>query len=415
VRPLPQSENVTAAILPSAARDLLYRLTETLEVPFTLLDSSGAVVASTAGRPLGQIDPNALIVLQSGGEYAVQEADLQPPVPIATYSPAAEGSGLLPPEPGLYVPVRVGTTLNAVLMARGNPDTVRLAAHTAAAAAGLGLEFAREASSSARASLGPDLALHALLRGSHEEAKRATLVVKVAGWELLVPRVAVVVMPVQPAAGGLTTEHFALFRDAINELAPDSPVAQFGRDQWVALPALPTSERQLGQHDLARELHTRLTVAGAAVNVGVGEAHIDQPIVFGLRSSYWEAVYAARWGRQISSTPEVYNLRSLGPAAFLAASDRSRRALADELLRPLRAFPDILQTVETFLDANLSLRDAAARAGLHRHTVRHHLVRARELTGLDPRSLNDAVQLKLALLVAAQSAIPQPEVARPDV
>jgi sugar diacid utilization regulator len=411
VRPTPQIEFIPGAILPSAARDLLYRLTETLEVPFTLIDRVGAVVASTAGRPLGQIDPNALIVLQSGNEYAVQEADLLPPAPVATYSPAAEGSGLLPPEHGLYVPVRVGSELNAVLMARGNPDSVRLAAHTAAAAAGLALEFAREASSSTRASLGPDLALHALLRGSQEQAKRAALVVKVAGWELLVPRVAVVVMPLQrSSAVGLTPEHFVLFRDAINELAPDTPVAQFGRDQWVALPALPASERQLGQQELARELHRRLTAVGAAVNVGVGEAHIDQPIVFGLRSSYWEAVYAARWGRQISSTPEVYNLRSLGPAAFLAASDRSRRALADELLRPLRQFPDILQTVEIFLDANLSLRDAAARSGLHRHTVRHHLVRARELTGLDPRLLNDAVQLKLALLVAAQSAMPQPEV-----
>jgi sugar diacid utilization regulator len=381
----------------------LYRLTENLEVPFTLHDRDGAVVASTAGRPIGQIDPHALLALQSDSDFIVQEADLQSAPPTVSFSPAVEGSGLLPPEPGIYVPIRVGDGVIGVLMARGKPEDVRIAAHTAAAAAGLGLEFALQASSSTRASLGPDLALHALLRGSHEDAKRATLVVKVAGWELLVPRVALVVMPVQEALPrSLNEQHFALFRASIDDLVPHTPTGQFGADQWVALPPLPRSEAQISPKDLAREIHRRLTEAGAAVNVGVGEAHIDIPIVPGLRRSYWEAVYSARWGRRMSPSPEVYNLRSLGPAAFLAASDASRRRLADELLLPLRNAPEVLKTVQTFLEADLSLGEAATRSGLHRHTIRHHLQRARELTGLDPRMLNDAIQLKLALLVTAQ-------------
>lgn len=404
--------NANGTILPSAARELLYRLTENLEVPFTLHDRDGAVVASTSGRPVGQIDPNALLALQSGTEFVVQESDLRLPAPTTAYSPAAEGWGLLPPEPGVYVPIRVGTGVLGVLMARGNPESVKIAAHTAAATAGLALEFAREASSSTRASLGPDLALHALLRGSHENAKRATLVVKVAGWELLVPRVALVAMPVEEAQPRTVREqHFALFRSTIEDLVPHTPTGQFGSDQWVALPPLPRTEAELSPQQLARELHVRLTAAGAAVNVGVGEAHIDIPIVPGLRRSYWEAVYSARWGRRMSPSPEVYNLRSLGPAAFLAASDASRRRLAEELLQPLRSVPEVLKTVQTFLEADLSLGEAATRSGLHRHTIRHHLQRARELTGLDPRMLNDAIQLKLALLVTTQSPLSIPPIA----
>ena len=78
---------------------------------------------------------------------------------------------------------------------------------------------------------------------------------------------------------------------------------------------------------------------------------------------------------------------------------RSRERLAVELLEPLRQAPEVLQTVRVFLESDLSLEATAKQAGLHRHTVRSHLQRARDLSGLDPRVLTDALQLKLALML----------------
>jgi hypothetical protein len=52
--------------VPSAAPELVERLTTALEVRFTLTDRTGAVLASTGDQPRGHIDPSALAVLRAG-------------------------------------------------------------------------------------------------------------------------------------------------------------------------------------------------------------------------------------------------------------------------------------------------------------------------------------------------------------
>lgn len=387
-------------IVQSAAIELLQRLTETLEIPFTLTDLNGTVVASTAGRPGGQADAYALSVARSGEVLEFGEEQLRLPENIAVYSPAVEQAGLLPPAPGIYSPVRMDGAVAAVLFARGEPEEVRTKARTAAAVAGLTLEFASGASNSTRLTLGPDFALRALLRGTQSEARRATLIIKVAGWDLLSPRAAMVIVPQTDAR--LPEATHAVVRDLLNALLPNTPSGQLGPAEIAALPALPTSDAQSSIEQAATEIQKSLAEQGLPVAIGIGETHIDMPILPGLRRSYREAVFSAEWGTRTASDPggtAVHTLRSLGPVAFLAPGEKARERFAKDLLEPLRKFPDILETVRVFLDSDLSLETAAKRSGQHRHTVRTHLLRARELTGLDPRVLSDAIQLKMAILL----------------
>jgi len=385
-------------VVPSAARELLYRLTETLEIPFTLTDRTGTVVASTAGRPIGQVDAYAIAVAGQGKTVEITEEELRAPEGVASYSPAAEHTGLLPPAPGIYTPIRIYNEIVAVLFTRGDPEEVRTKATTAAAVAGVTLELASGATSSMHNTLGPDLALRALLRGSQREARRAMLVAKVAGWDLLAPRVALVIVPAGDATR-LPQDGIVVIRDLLMALAPDTPCAQLGADEWVALPALPRDETQPSIQAVAAEIEKTLNEQGVPVAVGTGETHIDMPILPGLRRSYREAAYVARSARGLAATG-VHSLKSLGALAFLAPGAEMRRQLAENLLEPLRAAPEILNTVRVFLDSNLSLEAAAKSSGQHRHTVRSHLQRARELTGLDVRTLADALQFKLAFLIA---------------
>jgi sugar diacid utilization regulator len=385
-------------IVPSAAVELLQRLTETLEIPFTLTDREGAVVASTAGRPAGQIDAFALSVVRYGGPLAINEEQLISQGHVAS-SPAAENAGLLPPAPGIYAPVHLGDGIAGVLFARGEPDTIRTKATTAAAVAGLALEFASGAITSMRQTLGPDLALRTLLRGSQREARRATLLVKVAGWDLLSPRVALVIAPAGkddrlPEAG------IVVVRELLLAISANTPCGQLSANEWVALPPLPRLEAQPSIATVAEEIQKNLSSQGLPVIVGLGETHIDMPILPGLRRSYRDASFCAQSARQLALEGGVYSLKALGALAFFAPGARSRTHFANTLIEPLRATPEILETVRVFLDSDLSLEAAAKRSGQHRHTVRSHLQRVRELTGLDPRSLGDAVQLKLALLLA---------------
>ena len=63
-------------IVQSAAIELLQRLTETLEIPFTLTDREGAVIASTAGRPTGQVDPFAIHDSRQSEKFRIRNSSL---------------------------------------------------------------------------------------------------------------------------------------------------------------------------------------------------------------------------------------------------------------------------------------------------------------------------------------------------
>jgi DNA-binding PucR family transcriptional regulator len=79
----------------------------------------------------------------------------------------------------------------------------------------------------------------------------------------------------------------------------------------------------------------------------------------------------------------------------------TRRRLAERIVHPLVGQADVLHSLRSFLEREGSIAGAATATGAHRHTIRNHLDRVRELTGLDPRSLEDALQLRLALLLGS--------------
>lgn len=395
------------AIVPSAARELLDRLTSSLEIPFTLTDDKGAVVASTGGRASGQIEVNALTVLQQGSPMEVTgESVLRWHLEGGELPSIAVEGGAFAAGAALYLPLRVGDSAG-VLMAHGEPEHVRLPARTAVPSVEVALEFARAATVMAREGVGPDLALYRLLRGSRAEAYEAQLIAKVAGWDLRVPRAAIVALPLPDngngaRADGLSAHAFSGFLEVLGERASHTPFGRLRGREWVMLPALEHPDGTAGLRALARQLGEAIGpngTNGTAPAVGIGTRHDGDHGLLALRRSYREALYSARCGARIHEEPGVYELDSLGTAAFFAPSGHSRQRLALRLLDPLVGQHDLLDSLRAFLRADLSVGRAATRAGVHRHTIRNHLDRIHELTGLDPRALDDAVQLRLALLI----------------
>lgn len=362
-------------ILPAPACDLLDRLSAELQIGFTLTDAHGAVVASTGGHLAGRVVPRAVEVLEGGRGQ----------------DPAAGG------EP--CVPVRLTGRIAGALVAHGEGGAVESAARAAGVAIGLALDFAEAASSLGRDSVNPGWLLHRLLRGARDEAQQARVVAAVFGWNLYVPRVAVVVMVRPGARPG--ADPMDVLRHLLGPAARLTPFGQMDEAQWVVLAEHGPPEGRRRVRELAERVRAALAQAGYAADVGIGEPHPLTGPVLAVRRSYREAIYAARMGHRFRGEPGVHELRSLGSAAFFAPSSPSRRNLATLVLDPLREHPLVLGTLRTYLARDMSVADTAAEMGLHRHTVRNHLERVFVLTGLDPRSLDGAVQLKLALLVAA--------------
>jgi DNA-binding PucR family transcriptional regulator len=58
---------------------------------------------------------------------------------------------------------------------------------------------------------------------------------------------------------------------------------------------------------------------------------------------------------------------------------------------------DLVQTLETFLDADGNVAGTASRLFTHRHTIRYRLERVRDLTGLDVSSTDGREKLGLGL------------------
>lgn len=147
----------------------------------------------------------------------------------------------------------------------------------------------------------------------------------------------------------------------------------------------------------AAGLASYLAGAGIVAKVGYGGAYAQ---VSGLRWSYYEAVEALRHGERVNH-PSRISLTSL----LLAAHDVPLGALAAEALEPLAAFDaahnaELVATLRSYLELNGSVGAVAAAKGLHRNTVRYRLQQVTELTGYDPASTPDRVQLWLALAAA---------------
>jgi sugar diacid utilization regulator len=134
----------------------------------------------------------------------------------------------------------------------------------------------------------------------------------------------------------------------------------------------------------------------APASAGVGCYYAGWPA---LPRSFADAQFALELGSQIHGPGRVFLPKDLGLASFVCHADAALKTeLAERLLQPLLDKADLLATLETFLNANLSSSQAARTLRIHRHTLDYRLNKIAQLTGLDPRHFDAAAQLLAALL-----------------
>ncbi|HKV86086.1 MAG TPA: helix-turn-helix domain-containing protein [Ktedonobacterales bacterium] len=165
---------------------------------------------------------------------------------------------------------------------------------------------------------------------------------------------------------------------------------------WANLAALKRAAAAL----LTRLRHD----TGTPVTIGIGRYH---PGVYGLANSYRDARMATTLGRRFQGQNRVHCLDGLGVAAFIGVSDeRTKVDLATHLLSPLDKEPELIESLRAFFKANCCPSSTAGALCIHRNTLSYRLEKIAMLTGLDPRHFDDAVQIRLALLVRALHAKP---------
>lgn len=140
---------------------------------------------------------------------------------------------------------------------------------------------------------------------------------------------------------------------------------------------------------------------GASINIGIGRHH---PGIWGLTRSYQDARAALSLGRRFNGHNRVYCLNRLGMAAFVGIpNEQTKEELATYLLSPLDDEAELLDTLSVFFAEDCCPSSTAKQLSVHRNTLSYRLDKVTSLTGLDPRCFDDAVQIRLALLLRSPS------------
>ena len=171
--------------------------------------------------------------------------------------------------------------------------------------------------------------------------------------------------------------------------ADDDATLDQENGSWANLSAL----RRASQGLLAR----LRSDTSSTISMGIGRYH---PGVCGLARSYQDARAALTLGRRFHGLNGVHCLDQLGIPAFVGVADeRTKIELARYLLSPLDHEPELLETLDVFFSEDCSPSATANRLSIHRNTLSYRLEKITSLTGLDPRRFDQAVQIRLALLM----------------
>jgi carbohydrate diacid regulator len=167
-----------------------------------------------------------------------------------------------------------------------------------------------------------------------------------------------------------------------------------GNPSWANLIAL-----KRASHALLERLRYD---TNANLSIGIGRYH---PGISGLARSYQDAKAALSLGHHFLGKNQVYCLDDLGIAAFVGIADEATKIdLAKHLLTPLDQEPELIETLRTFFSENCYPSSTASQLSIHRNTLSYRLDKITSLTGLNPRLFDDAVQIRLALLLRSMSS-----------
>ncbi len=175
-------------------------------------------------------------------------------------------------------------------------------------------------------------------------------------------------------------------------------ITYFGHDVFLLLKDATKGEETVEMfRQKAPQMLQNIGDTTAAITAGIGNLYLG---VAGLLTSFKEAEAALRLGGKLHGSGRPYYVDDLGMYVVFSdvATDR-QLGLAKKLLAPLLQEPDLLKTIRAYFEQNLSLTKAAETLHIHRNTLIYRLNKIKELVKLDPEVFEDAVQIRLAVML----------------
>ncbi len=193
---------------------------------------------------------------------------------------------------------------------------------------------------------------------------------------------------------------------------PQDIVAYTGGDRFVILKTIePDSKNDKIRDelfDIAKKIRDIVSDRMRfRVAIGIGEHYKG---IYGINRSYRDAVRALDVGTRLENAKGIYHINELGIYKILTEIKNStQREIIERILYSSRngekLTDTLISTLCAFFEHNLSIKETAEAIYIHRNTLLYRLKKIKEITGLDPKKFDDAVQLMMALKMKAYQDI----------
>jgi len=395
------------------AQDIVDKTMKILEKNINIMDEKGVIIGSGDKSRLNQYHEGAAQVIKEGKKLEIYSKDI---------------NHLVGAKPGINLPIEHNNKIIGVVGITGEPNEVSPFGEVIKMTVEMMLqqEFLLkeiQLEQQARGNFIHDLISGRIGNDSDLFITRGQIV----GYDILIPRAALVVdiyqfektakQSLQAFKGSKEGEiHLQRLKNDVLETiqgifvdTPQEIASYTGGDRFVVL-------KTINLKDSDEILRIKLFRIGKKikdtisqnmkfkVTIGIGEYHED---IQGLNKSFKEATQALDVGNRLGAG-DIYHINDLGIGRILAEikNDTQQEFIKKTFysakeVRGRKINETLLETLKAFFDNNLSILKTAQAIYIHRNTLLYRLRRVKEITGLDPKKFDDAVQLRIALKMRA--------------
>lgn len=392
------------------AQDIVDKTMSILGKNINIMDEKGVIIGSGDKSRLNQFHEGAAQVIKEGKKLEIYSKDI---------------NHLVGAKPGINLPIEHNNKIIGVVGITGEPnevspfgEVIKMTVEMMLQQEFLLKEIQLEKQArenfiydliSGRIGSDPDLFL---TRG------------QIVGYDILIPRVALVMdiyqfektakQSLQAFKGSKEGEIYLqrLKNDVLKSIqgifvdTPQEIASYTGGDRFVVLKIvnLKDSDEILRKKLFRMARRIKNTISQQMkfkVTIGIGEYHEN---IWGISKSFKEATQALDVGTKLEGAGDIYHVGNLGVGKLLAEIKReSQKEFMEKTIystknnKEKKINETLLETLKAFFDNNLSISKTAQVIYVHRNTLLYRLRRVKEITGLDPKKFDDAVQLRIAL------------------
>lgn len=119
----------------------------------------------------------------------------------------------------------------------------------------------------------------------------------------------------------------------------------------------------------------------------------------GIHDTFFHSLHASQAGQIFFPDQSSYHYGDMEIYYIVAEIIGNNKAtFFSNLLNQIDS-KDVLETLVTYFESNISVNDTATKLHAHKNTIKYRLQRVKDLTGLDTRSFNDCLKLFMAIAV----------------